>query len=71
MDYLNIKTGELRGLDLSGLKNAENDIKKEMANLRMDIYSASALSSGKSKKLRKSLARVLTVKNQLLRQSSN
>jgi ribosomal protein L29 len=71
MDYLNIKTGELRSLDAAGLRTAENDIRKEMANLRMDIYSASALSSGKNKKLKKSLARVLTVKSELLRQASN
>ena len=71
MDYLNIKTGELRSLDAAGLRTAENYIRKEMANLRMDIYSASALSSGKNKKLKKSLARVLTVKSELLRQASN
>lgn len=71
MDYLNIKTGELRSLDAASLRTAENDIRKEMANLRMDIYSASALSSGKNKKLKKSLARVLTVKSELLRQASN
>lgn len=71
MDYLNIKTGELRSLDAAGLKSAEIDIRKEMASLRMDVYSASALSSGKNKKLKKSLARVLTVKSELLRQASN
>ncbi|MFW7378069.1 MAG: 50S ribosomal protein L29 [Oligoflexus sp.] len=64
MDYLSIKSDELRGVDANELKSAEREVRKQLAELRMDVYTASAVNSGKSRRLKKTLARILTVKNQ-------
>lgn len=64
MDYLSIKTDELRGVEANELKSAEREVRKQLAELRMDVYTASAVNSGKSRRLKKTLARILTVKNQ-------
>jgi ribosomal protein L29 len=65
MELQNIKTDEIRSWEPSKLRETENEIRLEMANIRMDIYSAQASSSGKVTGLKKSLARVLTVSNEL------
>ena len=63
MDYLKVTTEELRGVEASDLKAAEREVRKQLADLRMDVYTASAVNSGKSSRLKKTLARILTVKN--------
>lgn len=63
MDYLKVTTEELRGVEASDLKVAEREVRKQLADLRMDVYTASAVNSGKSSRLKKTLARILTVKN--------
>lgn len=63
MDYLKVKTEALRGIEAGELKAAEREVRKQLAELRMDVYTASAVNSGKARRLRKTLARILTVKN--------
>ncbi len=64
MDYLKLSAKELKNSEAEDLKVAEGDIRKQLAELRMDIYTASAANLAKKKKLKKSLARILTVKNE-------
>lgn len=66
MDLQKLKAEELAGLDLARLRETEGQVRKEIAEKRMDIYTAQGQSSNQVKKLKKSLARVLTVKNQKL-----
>lgn len=64
-DFLKITAAELRGEEAAQLVGYEKDIRKQLAELRMDVYTASAVSSGKVKSLKRSLARVLLVKQEL------
>ncbi len=61
MDYFKLTAEELRSKDKGELRTTAQDIRKSLANIRMDIYSASAVNASKVKKLKKALARVLTV----------
>lgn len=61
MDLLKLTTEEIRGFDLKKSVEVEKDIRKEQAMLRMDVYGTG--NAGKKKALKKSLARVLTVRN--------
>lgn len=65
MDLHKLKTEEIRSWEPAKLRETENEIRLEMANIRMDIYSAQSNSSGKVSGLKKSLARVLTVNSEL------
>lgn len=67
MDFLKVKTGEFRSLSLGELKSAESNLRKEMAELRMDIYSPAAVNTGKTKKMKRALARLLTVRSEKLK----
>lgn len=67
MDFLKVKTGEFRSLSLTELKTVESDVRKEMAQLRMDIYSPAAVNTGKTMKMKKALARLLTVRTEKLK----
>ena len=61
MDYFKLKADELRSKDLGELQVAAHEVRKSLALIRMDIYTAAAVNTGKVKKLKKSLARILTV----------
>lgn len=60
-DYFKLSAEELRTKDAAELRTTAQEIRKSLAHTRMDIYSASAVNAGKVKKLKKALARVLTV----------
>lgn len=62
MELIKIKAGEIASFDLGKLKESEEQIRQELANLRLDIFAERGKHSGKKRQLRKSLARVLTVK---------
>ena len=64
MDYFKLTAKELRSKDAGELKNTAKEIQKQLASIRMDVYTASAVGVSKTKKLKKSLARVLTVANE-------
>jgi ribosomal protein L29 len=70
MDYLNVTTDEIRGVEAKDLTASEKEVRKQLAELRMDVYSASALNSGKARKLKRTLARILTVKREKQSQAS-
>ncbi|MES2746367.1 MAG: 50S ribosomal protein L29 [Bdellovibrionota bacterium] len=64
MDYLKVTAKELRSTGDADLKGAVKEIQKQLATIRMDVYTAPAVGVGKSKKLKKTLARILTVANE-------
>ncbi len=61
MDYLKITAEELRSKEFNELQLAMREVRKTLAQTRLDIYTAAAVNTGKTKKLKKSLARLLTV----------
>jgi ribosomal protein L29 len=67
MDYFKITADELRSKDKGELQSAATEMRKKLAEIRMDIYTAPAVNVSKVKKLRKSLARLLTVQNEKAR----
>ncbi|MCX6131724.1 MAG: 50S ribosomal protein L29 [Proteobacteria bacterium] len=67
MEYLKITAEELRPKDKAELQLAAGEVRKKLAELRMDIYTAAAVKVSKAKKLRRGLARILTVENEKAR----
>jgi ribosomal protein L29 len=67
MDYFKITADELRSKDKGELQTAASEVRKKLAEIRMDIYTAPAVNVSKVKKLRKTLARLLTVQNEKAR----
>jgi ribosomal protein L29 len=57
-----IPVGELRGYEKGRVNETEKAIRKELLNIRMEIFKAAAVNSGKKRQLKKTLARLLTVK---------
>ena len=55
-----LKSDELKGMDVKALAETAGNIRKQMVDIRMDIFTPEASNSGKVKSLKKSLARVLT-----------
>ena len=68
-DFLKVTAAELRGVDAGELNVYEKDIRKQFAELRMDVYTASAVSSGKVKKTKAYLARVMLVKHEVAKKA--
>ncbi len=67
MDYLTTTADELRAKDKAELLSATKEVQKKLAEIRMDIYTAPAVNVTKVKKLRKTLARILTVQSEKAR----
>jgi ribosomal protein L29 len=63
MDLQKIKIETLKSYDIVKLQSLSDDIRKELLALRMDIFSEKAKNSGSFRKLRKTLARTLTLIN--------
>ena len=61
MDYLNVKASELASNEEKDLRVAELEVRKQIAELKLDVYGAPGANSGKVRKLRKTLARIKTV----------
>lgn len=61
MDYTTVKMDEIKQMPDTQLKQARDDVRKQLAEIRMDVYSAAAVHTGKVRKLRKTLARLSTV----------
>lgn len=66
-DLHKITSAEFRGFDANKLRETQTDIAKEMAKIRMDIYTARNQHTAKIRGLRKTLARLLTVKTEQAR----
>lgn len=63
MDLHKLTTEEIRGFDNGKLRETEHEVRRAMVNIRMDIYTSRNTHTAKIRGLRKSLARLLTVKN--------
>ena len=64
MELNKISLDEMRSFEQQRLQEVENTIRKEIMNLRMDVFTEKGKNSGAKKALRKQLARILTIQNQ-------
>lgn len=67
MDLDTLTIEEIRKLDQAGLQETEVAIRKQLATIRMDIYSPAAAAVGKVRKLHAGLARLMTVRTEIRR----
>lgn len=63
MELHKMSTEDLRALDAAKLRETEVEIRRELVGMRMDIYTAKAATAGKTKGLKRTLARLLTIRN--------
>lgn len=61
MDFAKLSAKEIRALDTKKIGDNSKNIRKELVGLRMDVYNAGPQAKTKARKLRKTLARLLTV----------
>jgi ribosomal protein L29 len=66
MELHKLEVHEIRSWEKDRMAEAENDIRKQIANLRMDVYTSKAQQSSKTRGLKKSLARILTIRQEKL-----
>jgi large subunit ribosomal protein L29 len=59
-----MKSGEIRELKDDELKRRERDIREELFNLRVQLSTRQATNVGRIKKLKRDLARVLTIQRE-------
>ncbi|MGE5445810.1 MAG: 50S ribosomal protein L29 [Ignavibacteriales bacterium] len=59
-----MKSGEIRELKDDELKRKGRDIREEIFNLRVQLSTRQATNFGRIKKLKKDLARVLTIQRE-------
>ena len=59
-----MKSGEIRELKDDELKRKERDIREELFNLRVQLSTRQATNVGRIKKLKRDLARVLTIQRE-------
>ncbi|MEZ4740926.1 MAG: 50S ribosomal protein L29 [Bdellovibrionota bacterium] len=64
MELQKLSIADITGYDMARLVEVENEIRRELAMQRMDVYAAQGQFAAKKKALKRNLARVLTVKNQ-------
>jgi ribosomal protein L29 len=67
MDLTKLATAEIRNFDAPKLREVERDIRRELLNVRMDIFTAPATYTGKVRNLKLSLARIRTVQTERAR----
>ena len=67
MDLQKLKIETLRSYDLVKLKSVTEEIRKELNSLNMDIFTERAKKSGSIRKLKKNLARSLTLVGEMNR----
>lgn len=60
-DLHKLTTAELRGFEAAKIRETHTEISRELAKIRMDVYTARNQHTGKIRGLRKTLARLLTV----------
>lgn len=59
-----LKIADMRAFDAAQFRETEQEIRRELVKIRMDIYTAKSASGAKVRGLRTSLARLLTVANE-------
>lgn len=62
MELHQLSAEEIRGFDPAKIRETEGEIRQALVTIRMDIYTAKNQHTAKIRGLRKSLARLLTVK---------
>lgn len=62
MDLHKLKAEEIRGFDAARTVELEHQIRRALHDARMDIYNPAARASGKIRGLKRSLARLLTLR---------
>ena len=66
-DLHKLSSADLRGFDAPKLRETQTEISRELAKIRMDIYTARNQHTGKIRGLRKALARLLTIESEKVR----
>ena len=61
--YNKLKMSEISGYDLSKLNDVAKDTRRELFDLRMDIFKTTSSTIGKKRALKKNLARILTARS--------
>lgn len=64
MELHKLSVENIKEFDSAKIRETEADIRKELVNIRMDIYTARNQQTAKIRGLKKSLARLLTLENQ-------
>jgi ribosomal protein L29 len=64
MELHKLDMATIKSYDSARVREAETEIRKEMVNIRLDIYTARNQHTAKIRGLKKSLARLLTAKGQ-------
>lgn len=64
MELHKLKSDEIRGWDEAQLRETEHELRREMVGHRMNIYTAKSQQASKIRGLKKSLARLLTVRTE-------
>ena len=67
MELIKVQVDELRGFEPTRLKQIEEDVRKELLGIRMDIYTPKGSQAGKIRGLKKTLARVKCVQTEKCR----
>lgn len=70
MELDKLKKDELSSYELPRLKETEQEIRLELAKIRLDVFSDKKQHIGKVRNLKKNLARVLTFKHALNQNSA-
>ena len=61
--YNKIKMNDIKGNDLTKLNEMINDTRRELFDLRMDIFKTSTSVQGQKRAIKKNLARLLTARS--------
>lgn len=64
MQLHKLSAEEVRSWDLAKRQESVDEVRRELSNLRMDVYTAKSQHSSKIRGLKKSLARLLTERSQ-------
>lgn len=64
MELEKLSKEEIKALGGDKLRETEISLRNELVTLRMNIYAEKGKNAGKARKLKKNLARVLTVKSE-------
>lgn len=69
MELHQLTAEEIRGFDSAKINETEGDIRRALVTIRMDIYTAKNQHTSKIRGLKKSLARVMTVRTEVLKKA--
>ena len=70
MDLHKIKSEEIRGLDVVKSVELEQQVRRALHDARMDLYNPAARAAGRIRGLKRSLARLLTLRGPVVKTSA-